>query len=37
MNTEKSLVDQSWICECGALNAVWRETCGGCSKEIENE
>ena len=36
MNTEKSLVDQSWSCGCGALNAPWLEVCGGCNKEKEN-
>jgi len=30
-----SLVDQSWICGCGALNAGSRETCGSCDKEKE--
>lgn len=24
------LVDNTWICKCGALNAAYRETCGNC-------
>jgi hypothetical protein len=26
------LVDNSWNCGCGALNAAYRETCGKCDK-----
>jgi len=27
-----NLVDNSWNCGCGALNAAYRETCGRCNK-----
>lgn len=27
-----NLVDHSWTCDCGALNAAYKETCGGCNK-----
>ena len=26
------LVDNSWNCGCGALNAAWLENCGKCNK-----
>lgn len=35
MNTKTSLVDQSWSCGCGALNAPWLDKCGDCNKEKE--
>jgi len=28
-----SLVDESWTCGCGALNAAWLTECGNCDKE----
>ena len=27
---EEHLVDNTWVCKCGALNAAYRETCGRC-------
>ena len=27
----KSLVDESWTCGCGALNAAYMLTCGNCN------
>jgi len=29
----KSLVDNSWQCGCGALNAAYLEFCGKCNKQ----
>tara|TARA_R110000796_G_scaffold8846_9_gene30124 strand:- start:1360 stop:1464 length:105 start_codon:yes stop_codon:yes gene_type:complete len=29
---ELNLVDNSWNCGCGALNAAYRTVCGGCNK-----
>ena len=26
------LVDNTWVCVCGALNAAYRKTCGRCNK-----
>jgi len=31
------LTDETWSCECGALNAGYKETCGKCSKTKTNE
>jgi hypothetical protein len=28
-----NLVDSTWYCSCGALNAVYLEKCGNCEKE----
>jgi len=27
------LVDNTWFCPCGALNAAYLEKCGNCEKE----
>lgn len=29
--TNQYLVDNTWVCGCGALNAAYRETCGRCN------
>jgi hypothetical protein len=29
----KSVVDQTWMCGCGAWNAGWLEQCGNCDKD----
>ena len=28
-----NLVDSTWYCSCGALNASYLEKCGNCEKE----
>jgi len=28
-----NLVDSTWYCSCGALNAAYLEKCGNCEKE----
>jgi len=37
INLNKPLVDTTWNCMCGALNAGYRETCGKCNKTKTNE
>jgi hypothetical protein len=32
-NKTISLVDQSWTCGCGALNAAYMLTCGNCNND----
>jgi|TARA_R110000796_G_scaffold196816_1_gene313224 hypothetical protein len=32
-NYKNNLVDTSWICGCGSLNAGYKNTCGECNKE----
>jgi hypothetical protein len=29
----KNLVDNTWFCSCGALNAAYLVKCGNCEKE----
>ena len=31
--SNNSLVDNTWICECGALNAAYLIVCGKCNKK----
>ena len=37
INLNKSLVNTTWNCACGALNAGYKETCGKCNKTKTNE
>mgnify|MGYP003661710674 CR=1 FL=1 len=32
-NYKNNLVDTAWRCECGAMNAGYKNTCGKCNKE----
>jgi len=36
MNKPGYLVDNTWTCSCGALNAAYRLNCGNCEKEKTN-
>ena len=34
MNTNYGyLVDNMWVCQCGAMNAAYRTTCGNCNED----
>ena len=28
---KRSIVDESWLCSCGALNAAYNKECGKCN------
>jgi len=30
---KNNLVDTTWSCDCGAMNAGYKNTCGKCNKE----
>ena len=37
MYSKEYLVDNTWNCGCGALNAAYRVTCGACEEVKDDE